>query len=173
MIDRQPVLTGDLVHLRPLRPDDWDALYAVASDAELWALHPAHDRWREDVFRRFFDEALASGGALVILDRATGAVIGSSRYANHRPDLDRVEIGWTLLARSHWGGTVNREVKRLMIGHMLRQVPTVVFRVGEANLRSRRALEKIGAVLTDETDAADVGGRRVVHVVYAIDRVPL
>ncbi|HEX8388644.1 MAG TPA: GNAT family N-acetyltransferase [Sphingomonas sp.] len=109
---------------------------------------------------------------LVVLDRATGAVIGSSRYDNHRPDLDRVEIGWTLLARSHWGGTVNREVKRLMIGHMLRQVSTVVFRVGEANLRSRRALEKIGAVLTDETEDAVMAGRPVRHLVYAIDRVP-
>ena len=170
--DRQPDLTGELVHLRPLVGPDWPALFAAAADPEIWSLHPAHDRWQEPVFRRFFDEAIASGGALAILDRATGAMIGSSRYGEHDAARNRIEIGWTFLARSHWGGRVNREVKCLMLGHMLPHVATVVFRVGEHNHRSRRALEKIGAVLTDETEVANVGGRAVRHVVFVCTSVP-
>ena len=61
-MDRQPVLEGQRLVLRPLTPDDWDALYAVASDRELWALHPSHDRYQEPVFREFFADALANGG---------------------------------------------------------------------------------------------------------------
>ena len=76
-MDRQPVLAGDRLLLRPAHADDWAAVYAVASDPELWAQHPAHDRWQEPVFRAFFDAGLASGGMLVAIDRATGAVIGS------------------------------------------------------------------------------------------------
>ena len=172
MIDRQPALNGDLVRLRPLTPDDWAALYAVASDPEIWSLHPAHDRWQEPVFRRFFDEAIASNGALVIVDRATAEIVGSSRYGEHDRAKNRIEIGWTFLARSHWGGPANREVKRLMLAHMLPQVPTVVFRVGERNHRSRRALEKIGAALTGEAEMTNVAGREVRHVIYATARVP-
>ena len=170
--DRQPNLVGELVQLRPLREDDWTALYAAASDPGIWSSHPAHDRWQESVFRPFFAEAIASGGALAILDRATGAMIGSSRYGEYDAARNRIEIGWTFLARSHWGGRVNREVKRLMLGHMLPHVATVVFRAGEHNHRSRGALEKIGAVLTDEFEMADVGGRAVRHVIYACTSVP-
>ncbi|HKR92236.1 GNAT family N-acetyltransferase, partial [Novosphingobium sp.] len=72
MFDRQPVLDGDRLTLRPLRRDDWRALYAVARDPQLWALHPAHDRWQEPVFRQFFADALARGGALAILEKRTG-----------------------------------------------------------------------------------------------------
>jgi RimJ/RimL family protein N-acetyltransferase len=144
--DPQPHLAGSLVELRPLRADDYDALYAVASDPLIWELHP-DERWREDVFRDFFAEHLATGGALAILDRADGRVIGTSRYHDYDPEESEVEIGWTFLARSHWGGTVNGEVKRLMLEHAFRSVERVVFYVAPENLRSRRAVEKIGATL--------------------------
>jgi RimJ/RimL family protein N-acetyltransferase len=157
--------------LRPLRPDDWDALYAVASDPLVWELHPAHDRWQEPVFREFFANALAGGGALVAIDRATGAVIGSSRFQGfEREDGGSVEIGWTFLARSHWGGATNREMKRLMLEHALRFVERVDFRVGETNVRSRRAMEKIGGRLSERDEVIEMGGREVRHVIYEITR---
>ncbi len=102
MIDRPSTLISDAVILRPLHADDWDALFAVASDPEIWAIHPAHDRWQEPVFRAYFTEALASGGVLVVLDPATGAVMGASRYDSDRAGRHEIEIGWTFLARSHW-----------------------------------------------------------------------
>ncbi len=168
--DRQPTLVGEAVVLRPLAAADWDALFAVAADPAIWAGHPAHDRWQEPVFRRYFDEGLASGGALVIRDRATGAVIGASRYDYGRAGPGEVEIGWTFLARAHWGGTTNRAVKALMVAHALTVHDRAIFLVGDTNLRSRRAMERIGAVLTDRIDRAEMAGREVRHVVYAIDR---
>jgi N-acetyltransferase len=169
-MNRQPVLEGDLVTIRPLLPDDWSALYAVGSDAGVWELHPVKDRWQEPVFRKFFDDALACGGGLAILDRTTGAIIGSSRYDAHDPANDEIEIGWTFLARAYWGGTYNREIKRLMLDHIHRFVGTVVFIVGKDNLRSRRAMEKIGGRLIEGRHHRGNGDVFPDHVVYAIRR---
>ena len=172
MLDRQPVLEGEHVCLRPLRPEDWDALFAVASDPLIWEQHPAHDRWREPVFRAFFDDALANKGALVALDAQTGAVIGSSRFQGlEEADGGSVEIGWTFLARSHWGGRWNHEMKRLMLAHALASVAEVRFLVGETNTRSRRALERIGARLTDRREERVMADGKVIpHLTYAITR---
>ena len=168
--DRQPMLEGDLVRLRPTTEADWPALYAVAADPLLWEVHPAHDRWQEPVFRAYFDAGLASGGALTIVDRTTGAVIGSSRYDNWKAETDEIEIGWTFLARSHWGGVYNREIKRLMLDHIHAQVGTVVFTIGETNLRSRRAMEKIGGVLRPGVELRLMAGEMKPHVTYEIKR---
>ena len=136
-MNRQPTLTGDRLLLQPLRADDWDALYAVASDPLIWELHPAHDRWQEPVFHAYFANALAHGGAVAVIDRASGAMVGSSRWQGHDPaEGGSVEIGWTFLARSLWGGSVNRELKRLMLAHAFEAVTRVDFRVGASNLRS-------------------------------------
>ncbi len=169
-MDRQPTLSGARLMLRPLRAEDWAGLYAVASDSLIWEVHPAHDRWREPVFRAFFDDALAKGGALAVIDKADGRIIGSSRYQNHDPALSEVEIGWTFLARSHWGGSYNREMKRLMLDHAFRYVDTVVFAVGENNLRSRRAMEKIGGTLIDRVGERVMAGQSSKHVTYAISK---
>ena len=141
----QPVLTGDLVELRPMREEDFTALFAVASDPRIWQQHPEPDRCTEPVFRKFFRGGIESGGALIALDRRDGRVIGSSRFAGYDDVNSEIEIGWTFLARSHWGGNYNGELKRLMLTHAFRFVRRVVFRVGPNNGRSQRALEKIGA----------------------------
>ena len=167
---RQPALSNAHIALRPLAADDWPALFAAASDPLIWAVHPAHDRWQEPVFRRFFDDALASGGALVAIEPATGAIIGSSRYDFERAEPGEVEIGWTFLARSHWGGATNAAIKALMIGHALHYVDKVIFLIGDTNIRSRRAMEKIGGVLTNRTHTTDMAGVPVTHVIYTIDR---
>jgi len=142
----QPTLTSEILELRPLRAEDFEQLYAVASDPLIWEQHPNSNRYKLDVFRKFFDEALRSGGALIALDRKNDHVIGSSRY--HCYDLERseIEIGWTFLARSHWGGVYNGEMKRLMLAHAFKFVDNVIFMVGSTNLRSQRAVEKIGGV---------------------------
>ena len=170
-MNRQPVLTGKRLLLRPLEPGDWDPLYTVASDPLIWELHPAHDRWREPVFRAYFANALAHGGAVAVIDRASGAMLGSSRWQGHNPaDGGSVEIGWTFLARSHWGGSVNRELKRLMLAHAFEAVTRVDFRVGASNLRSRRAMEKIGGRLSDRVEQVEMAGAIVAHVIYEITR---
>ena len=172
MLDRQPVLEGERLLLRPLREDDWDALFAVASDPLIWEQHPAHDRWQEPVFRAFFADGLANRGALVAIDRVSGAVIGSSRFEGlEEANGGSVEIGWTFLARACWGGTFNHEMKRLMLTHALSSVAECRFLVGATNIRSRRALERIGARLTDRTEERIMAGGEVIpHVTYAIAR---
>ena len=174
-MDRQPVLVGERLELRPLSSGDWDALWPVAADRELWAQHPMHDRWQEKVFRAFFADALEQGGALVAVERATGRLVGSSRYQRHDPaDGGQVEIGWTFLDRRLWGSGLNTEMKHLMLAHAFRFVERVVFRVGETNYRSRKAMEKLGARLTDRTErTARPDGSELVHVVYEMTRSDL
>ena len=157
-LNRQPHLVGELLELRPLRSDDWDALFSVASDPLIWAVHPEHDRYTEPVFREFFRVALESGGALVAIERRSGQIIGSSRYHWHGPDEDELEIGWSFLARAYWGGTYNREMKRLMLDHAFQFVDRVIFLVGRDNIRSRKAMLKIGGVLTDRSEPLEIPG---------------
>jgi RimJ/RimL family protein N-acetyltransferase len=146
MFDLQPTLEGKLLSLRPLRAVDFPSLYAVASDPLIWEQHPSPDRYMEDVFKKFFQEALASGGALVAIESKDGGIIGSSRFHGYDREKSEIEIGWTFLARSHWGGTYNGEMKRLMLRHAFQFVNNVVFLIGPQNFRSQRAVEKIGAV---------------------------
>lgn len=172
MLERQPTLEAGPLLLRPLREGDWEALFAVASDPLIWEQHPAHDRWQESVFRAFFDDALANRGALVVIDRSLGApgtIIGSSRYQGLEPaDGGSIEIGWTFLARSHWGGAANFAMKRAMVRHALGSVAECRFAVGDDNWRSRKAMEKIGGRLSDRTEMRGMAGDQRTHVFYVI-----
>jgi N-acetyltransferase len=143
--DRQPHLVGELLEVRPLRGSDYDDLRTAASDPLIWEQHP-DDRHQEEVFREYFVGQLASGGAVVVIDREVGRVVGASRYHGYDTDRSEVEIGWTFLARSHWGGVYNAELKTLMLAHAFRYVEIVVFLVHLENLRSQGAMEKIGGV---------------------------
>lgn len=170
-MDRQPTLNGEWLGLRPLAEGDREPLYSVASDPLLWEQHPARDRWQRPVFDAFFDEALASGGALTAVGRENSKPVGSSRFV-FQPKLGGtpLEIGWTFLARPLWGTGANHEMKRLMLAHAFAFVDRVVFRIGADNLRSRIACERIGGRLTDEIERSIHAGREAVHVVYEIDR---
>jgi N-acetyltransferase len=143
----QPILTGSLLRLRPLLEEDFDELYACASDPEIWKLHPRPNRYQRDVFLKFFEDAMASMGALAVIDSATGKMIGSSRFYHLDPAAKHVTIGYTFLTRTYWGGKYNLELKALMLGHALRFVEAALFEVGAQNYRSRRAMEKIGGEL--------------------------
>jgi N-acetyltransferase len=155
--DLQPTLKGNLLELRPLLPEDFPALFAVASDPLVWEQHPANDRWQEPVFAQLFRESLASGGALVAIDARDGQVVGSSRFNAFDEEKSQIEIGWTFLARSHWGGVYNCQMKQLMLQHAFRFVTSVVFHVGSYNVRSQRAMEKLGALRAGTR--AEAGGR--------------
>jgi N-acetyltransferase len=144
--DLQPYLKGELIELRPLAPNDWDEVFAAASDSLIWEQHPEPDRYKEDVFRVFFQGALESGGAFVIIDRQTQHIIGSTRFYGYDAEKSEIEIGWTFLARKYWGGRYNAEMKRLLLNHAFKFVESVVFFVGKDNVRSQKAMEKVGAI---------------------------
>ena len=161
--DHQPVLKGELVELRPLRTEDYDDLYSIAADPLMWEQHP-DNRHEEAVFQEFFRGAVESGGALVAIDAKTQRMIGTSRFHGHDREKSEVEIGWTFLARSNWGGTYNGEMKRLMLQHAFEFVDNVIFMIDAQNLRSQRAVETIGGLRVGARPDAD--GRD--HYVYRI-----
>lgn len=163
--DLQPTLEGEWLRLRPLREDDWEALYAAASDPLIWEQHPASDRYQEQVFREYFREAMECGGAFAIIDRKTEQIIGSTRFIGYNEKQSEIEIGYTFLARGYWGGIYNREMKDLLLRHAFQFVRHVVFVVGQKNLRSQKAMEKIGGVRVQPR--VDKFGRE--NVVFQID----
>ena len=164
--DLQPTLEGELLRLRPLREDDWEALFAVASDPLIWEQHPVPDRNEEKIFREFFRGAMECGGAFVVIDKKMEQIIGSSRFIGYDEERSEIEIGFTFLARAYWGGLYNREMKDLMLRHAFKFVQHVVFLVGPQNLRSQKAMEKIGGVRVEPR--LNAAGR--LNVVYQIDR---
>lgn len=167
----QPTLRGERLELRPLRPEDLGNLYEVARDPLIWEQHPDSDRYKEDVFKDFFRVALESKGALVAIDVRTGQMIGSSRFHGYNSEKSEIEIGWTFLARRYWGGVHNSEMKRLMLRHAFQFVKSVIFVVGSRNVRSQKAIEKIGAVLIGSK--LDTRGREsFVYQITARDFAP-
>jgi N-acetyltransferase len=165
--DIQPTLFGEQVMLRPLRDDDFEALYAVASDPEIWAMHPYRDRYKSEVFAGFFAEAMASKGAFAIIDRADDRVIGSTRFANFDAAASEIEIGWTFFACSHWRRGYNRAVKAMMLRHVFAHVRHVVFQIGATNVRSRTAVERLGGKLIRKY-VREYRGSRQDYVLYRL-----
>ena len=172
-LDLQPTLVGSRITLRPLTADDHEPLYQVASDPLLWAQHPSPLRFQREVFdTQIFSSAMASRSTLVALDTTTSQIVGSSRFYDVDRDQRELAIGFTFLARSHWGGAVNQEMKALMLEHAFTWAQRVWFHVGSQNIRSCKALEKIGAKLS-HVAPRPVNGVALDHCFYCIDRFDL
>jgi N-acetyltransferase len=168
--DLQPNLRGDLIELRPLSDGDFEELYLAASDPLIWQQHPLPDRYKEPIFRSFFAEALESRGAFVAIDSKTQKIIGSSRYYELDTARSQVVIGYTFLKRDYWGGVYNREMKRLMLEHAFKYVAIVQFHVDETNLRSQKAMAKIGGRQVGQFQKPKPGGGTRTALIYAISR---
>jgi RimJ/RimL family protein N-acetyltransferase len=168
--DYTPNLIGTGIVLRPLQASDFQSLYLAASDPLVWEQHPDSLRYTEAVFRKnYFDGAMASSGALAILDLPNREIIGSSRFYEWQPDKKEVAIGYTFLIRRHWGGATNAELKQLMLAHAFRRADRVWFHIGENNIRSRKAVEKIGGTYS-HTEEKVLNGRPAVTAFYFVDR---
>ncbi len=166
----QPHLSDSLINIEPLVADHFEALFSVASDPRIWEQHPNKFRYKEEVFRHFFDEGIESKGALLVRDISTGDVIGSSRYYEWNPDRSEVKIGYTFLARKYWGGLYNRSLKSLMLENAFAQVDRVIFEVGAGNKRSQLAMAKIGGVKIGESEINFPGEAYSLNFVYAIEK---
>jgi N-acetyltransferase len=166
----QPTLENDLLIIRPVKADDFDNLYKVASDPLLWAQHPASDRYQKDVFTKLFNEGLASGGSLVVIDKKTGEIIGSTRF-NPVPETDNaIEIGWSYLARAYWGGEYNKSQKHLLMDYAFQHVGHVFFYINKFNTRSRKAVEKLGGNVIVKFNNHLLNPRSEVGVIYRIGK---
>ena len=170
-IDCSGTLVGKTLSLRPIRAEDFEALYAAASDPLIWALHPDPLRYQKAIFEEnVFKPAVASNAAYVAFENASGKLIGSSRFYEYDASKREIAIGYTFLARDHWGGRANSEMKALMLNHAFGSgIDRVWFHVGKDNLRSRKAMEKIGGQFSHE-GAKTMFGKTIDYVFYAIDK---
>ena len=146
----QPILENENVILYPLRKSDFERLYQVASDPKVWEQHPNKNRFQKDIFEVFFEGAMASEGAFIIIDKETKEVAGSSRFYSFDEDENSIFIGYTFYATKFWGSKLNPQVKKLMLDYIFDFVDLVKFHVGAENWRSRKAMESLGAELKGE-----------------------
>lgn len=169
-INLQPVLTGNLLKLEPLKSSDFESVYSAASDPLIWEQHPDNFRFKREVFQKYFDSAIESKGAFLIRSVETNEVIGSSRYYNFNPENKEIMVGYTFLKREYWGGNWNRELKHLMLEHAFQFVNSVLFEVGALNMRSQKALAKIGANRIDDLVKVAPDGREFSNLVFQIEK---
>jgi N-acetyltransferase len=168
VFDLQPTLQNDLLIIRPLKADDFDKLYKVASDPLVWAQHPAKDRYQLAVFTPLFNDGLASGGAFVVIDKTTGEIIGSTRFNLVKESENAIEIGWSYLACAYWGGVYNKSQKHLLMDYAFNYVENVLFYINKDNMRSRKAVEKLGGTVITHLDNQLLDARSDVGVIYRI-----
>lgn len=161
-------LHSELVSLRPLAFTDFESLYQVASDPLIWEQHPNPDRYKHEVFQNYFKGALESGGAFIVLDEHN-QVIGSTRFYDYNPADSEVKIGYTFFARACWGKSYNRSTKLLMLSYAFDHVHRVIFHVGASNIRSQKAMEKLGATKVGEEEVAYYGEATRLNYVYLIE----
>jgi RimJ/RimL family protein N-acetyltransferase len=166
----QPVLENDRVILYPLQENDFDALYASASDPKIWEQHPNKDRWKKVVFQTFFNGAMQSKGAFKIEDKTNGEVIGSTRFYDYNSEESSIFIGYTFYTVSSWGKGINPGVKSMMLDYAFQFVSKVCFHIGADNIRSQIAIERLGAVKVAEQQVTYFGESPKLNFVYEINK---
>ncbi len=169
IFDRQLPMEDERIQIIPLNATDFDALYAVASDPLVWEQHPNKDRYQHDVFLNFFKGAMESKGAFLVLDKATGQVIGSTRYYDTE-EADSIAIGYTFIGRAYWGGGYNPALKKLMIDYALQHYGAVIFHIGSQNIRSQTAIKRLGAKKIGEQEIAYYGEPAKLNFIYQITK---
>lgn len=169
-IEMQPTLENELVTAQPLNEDDFERLFKVASDPMIWEQHPNRERYKKDVFKTFFEGAIESKGAFLVFDKSTKKAIGSSRYYDFDKEKSSVTIGYTFLAKDHWGTKYNHALKTIMLNHAFEYVETVYFHVGAENIRSQKAMLKLGAVKHGEIEMRYHGEEIKLNFIYKIDK---
>ncbi len=166
----QPTLENDYVKLVPLEQNDFEQLFAVASDPLVWEQHPNKDRYKREVFENFFLGAMESRGAFKIIEKNTGEIAGSTRFYDFNPENNSIFIGYTFYGRKFWGSKLNPQVKKLMLDYIFQFVDKVNFQVGKDNIRSQKAMEKLGAEKVDEVNVAYYGEPEKLNVVFEIKK---
>lgn len=145
------ILEGYFVTLQKLSFEHLEALAQVAQNPIIWRNLPI-EGWQRPIFNKWITKSLQeqeNGNALVfvIMEAATNRIIGTTRFQDICHEHRKTDIGWTWFAPEAWGLGFNLEAKNMMLTHAFENwnVLKVGFKVDERNLRSQRALEKIGA----------------------------
>ena len=145
-----PTLEGRLVRLEPLAKSHAAGLWDASCDPRTWRWLPIPQPQTPEELEAWVDDALARAAAdldLPLVTRGDGTIVGSTRFLALRPEHRSVEIGWTWLHPSAWGGGVNVEAKLLMLGHAFEAwgCRRVELKTDALNERSRGAMEAMGA----------------------------
>ncbi|MCY8517526.1 GNAT family N-acetyltransferase [Bacillus atrophaeus] len=145
-------LTGDHVQIVPMEKRHIEGLYDISKHENMWTHLPKTIRTLEEM-ESFVEEALIEQEngrqcPFVILLRQTGKVIGSTRFLDISDKSRNLEIGWTWLTPSVWGSNINTECKYLLLKYCFEElnVIRVQFKTDEQNLRSQKAIERIGGI---------------------------
>lgn len=170
MINLQPLLENELIRLQPLQQSDFERLYAVAADPLIWEQHPNKDRYKRDVFQTYFEGAMESKGALLLIDKLTGEVAGSSRFYDYNEADNSLLIGYTFIARKFWGKGYNPAMKALMINHAFHYVGNILFHIGANNIRSQIAIGRTGAQKQREISVAYHGEPEKLNFEYLLTK---
>lgn len=166
----QPTLKSLKVNLLPLKQEDFEELYELASDPEVWAQHPNKNRWKREVFEVFFEGAMQSHGAFKIVDKATGKALGCTRFYDYKKEDDSILIGYTFYGKASWGKGINLHVKALMLNYIFQFVSTVFFHIGAVNVRSQIAILRLGATKVAEEEITYYGEDPKLNYVYRLTR---
>lgn len=169
-INIQPVLENEKAILMPLGENEFEQLYAVASDPKIWEQHPNKERWKREVFETFFHGAVESKGAFKIINKAAGDIAGSTRFYDYNEADDSIFIGYTFYATAYWGTGFNMSVKKLMMDYIFQFVSAVYFHVGATNTRSQIAIGRVGAIKVGEEEVKYFGEPAKQNFVYKIDK---
>ncbi len=154
MLERKE-LSNDLIKLIPLEKSDFEWLYAAASDPAIWEQHPDRNRYTPVGFTVYFQKLLANDIPYLILDVKTEQVIGATSYYQLNEEQKSVAIGFTFLKKEYWGGKYNSSLKKLMIDYAFESLDSIYFHVRDQNLRSQKAIEKLGATFNKTYLAED------------------
>ncbi len=166
----QKPLENTQFKLIPLQEEDFESVYEVASNPKVWEQHPNKDRYQKEVFKNFFQGAMESKGAFKIIDKETNEVLGSTRFYGYNEEDNSISIGYTFYGTNSWGKGINQQIKTLMLNYIFQFVDKVHFHVGKVNIRSQKAMEKLGGIKTDEVVMAYYGEEDAVNIIYEIKK---
>lgn len=161
-------LEDELIQLVPIVETDFERTFEAAADPLIWEQHPSKDRYKRESFQQYFDDAINSKTAFLIIDKSNSQIIGSTRFYNYKPEESSIAIGYTFLTRQYWGGQYNKAAKKLLIDYAFNFVDKVYFHIAASNIRSQMAILKIGAKKVNEIDF-DIQGQKILHFEYVID----
>ena len=166
----QPTLENENLRLVPITESDFETLYEVASDPEVWSMHPNKERYKREVFQNFFNGAIDSRGAFLVIDKNSEEVLGSTRFYDYDENDDSILIGYTFYGTKSWGKNINASIKKMMLDYIFQFVNKVIFHVGKDNIRSVKAMNKLGAANLGELEVAYFGEDSKMNVVFEIKK---
>lgn len=167
-VNIQPELERENILLSPLQESDFDTLYAAASDPKIWEQHPNKERWQKEIFKTFFEGSIQSKGAFKIIDKRNNSVIGSTRFYDFSEQENSIQIGYTFYKTEYWGKGTNNLVKAIMLDYIFNYVSKVYFHIGEKNIRSQKAIVKLGAIKVGEQEVTYFGEKPMQNFVYEL-----